>query len=285
MQAVARAARLLIAAGLSAVTALAAASPAAAAGGGHQGNGCTGYTAGSGWFVQCGTSSTPSGSTSQGGPSCYWAPDASRYWPHLPPAPPGYVWLVTICPPGAGNAGPGAMTYSAPILAPGGGALTPAVLAQRAYAELRPPLPDPRTAPPRRSDGLVGLPEWFWVPKARWAPQTARIAAGGVWAAVTATPSELVISPGGGLPAMSCPGPGTAYNPSFPALEQHSDCTYTYAQSSDGLPGNAYQVTVTVTWTAIWRGSGGSGGTLPALTRATTFSLPVAEAQALNPGS
>lgn len=65
---------------------------------------------------------------------------------------------------------------------------------------------------------------------------------------------------------------------------QHSDCSYIYTRSSAGLPSAAYQVTVTVTWGGTWVGSGATGGSLPALSRTTTFPLRVAEAQAVTGG-
>jgi hypothetical protein len=264
---------------LSAATA-AGGSPAFAAGPGG-GAGCTGFRGGGGWWVTCQGGGTPGGgSGSSGGrpSSCFWTSQSSDFpagFLKFAPKPPrGYIYLVQVC-------GSHGQFTSLPQLFANGGALTPQALAQRAYQELRPPLPAPRTAPPRGSDGLVGLPEWFWVPAAQWAPVTAQVAVGRVWAQVTATPRKLTFSPGAGLPAVLCPGPGTAYNPAQPAGAQHSNCTFTYAQSSDGLRGAAYAASVTITWDAAWRGSGNTGGTLPALTRTTTFTLPVAETQAL----
>jgi hypothetical protein len=269
-----------IAAALAAAAALVAAVlPPAAPASAASGNGCTAATIGNSWQVSCQAGAQPATTASSGGQqTCRWSSDVNAYFPdatrYLPAAGPGQIYLVQIC---------GAV-YGNPVLVNNGPAVTPAGLAADAFAQLAPPLPAPATAPPRGSDGLVGLPEWFWLPRAQWVPVTRRLAVGPVWAQVTATPSRLVIHPGG-LPARACPGPGTAYNPRLPAAGQQSDCTYTFTQSSDGLPGNVYQVTVTITWTATWQGSGGTGGTLPALTRSATFALPVAEVQALSPGS
>jgi hypothetical protein len=252
---------------------LASAAAAAHAG---TGNGCTGYTTGGGWYVQCssGGASGGGGTTS----SCTWTSNIDRYWPHaskyLPKAPKGYVYLVELC----------GQTFGTPQLVANGGALTPQQLAQEAYTQLSPPAPDPRTAPPRGKDGMVGLPEWFWVPPATWVTQTRSIQVGPVWATVTARPTRLTVSPGGSQPAMSCRGPGTPYDPARPAAAQHSDCAYLYTRPSDGLPGNAYQVTVTITWTATWVGSGGTGGTLAPLTRTLTYPQPVAQGEALYSG-
>jgi hypothetical protein len=201
--------------------------------------------------------------------------------------------MLRVCPLPNPNGGlryavnrPGATSTIVPAGGGAGGAppVTPRELLAWARSELALPLPDARTAPPRGSDGLVGLPEWFWADPAQWHPMSARVAVGGVWAQVTARPSGLAIQPGTGA-SLACPGPGTPYNPRLAASAQHSTCSYTYPQSSDGLPGNAYQVGVTVTWDASWQGSGGAGGALPPLARTAAFPLPVAEAQALNPGS
>lgn len=160
--------------------------------------------------------------------------------------------------------------------------VTPGQLAQRQWRRLPIPAPAVRTAPPRGSDGLVGLAEWFWV--TNWSARTARVQAGGVWAEVTARPTKMTIHPGRGLGTVSCDGPGTPYDVRLPAAEQRSNCTYTYARSSAGMPDSAYQVTVTVTWGGSWSGSGGAGGTLPALSRSTTFPVRIAEGQALTGG-
>lgn len=160
--------------------------------------------------------------------------------------------------------------------------VSPVQLAQQAWRRLPIPAPEVATAPPRGSDGLVGLAEWFWV--TNWRSRNDRVQAGGVWAEVTARPTGLTIDPGAGHAPLTCPGPGTAYDRSRPAQSQQSDCSYTYQRSSAGLPGSAYQVTVTVTWGGTWVGSGGAGGALPALSRSATFPLRVAEGQAVTGG-
>lgn len=164
--------------------------------------------------------------------------------------------------------------------APGGPpAISPAQLAISAWRRLLIPAPQVATAPPRGSDGLVGLAEWFWVQN--WDVRSRRVRAGGVWAEVTARPASLTISPGSGQPTVRCVGPGRAYDGQRSASGQHSDCSYTYVRSSARLPGEAYQVTATVTWGGTWVGSGGTGGTLPALSRSSSFTVRVAEGQAV----
>jgi hypothetical protein len=160
-------------------------------------------------------------------------------------------------------------------------AITPAQLARQSWNSLHLPLPDVQTAPPRGTQGLVGLPEWVWVPRDQWRPLSKQATAGGVWAQVTAAPKQMTITPGAGLPPVPCAGPGTAYDPDRPASAQQTDCSYTYRESSALQPGAVYRVTVTVVWGGVWTGSGGAGGTLPDISRSTTFALAVAEGQGL----
>jgi hypothetical protein len=183
---------------------------------------------------------------------------------------------MVLCPKCADPLGTG--ICNGPAAAP---TITPAQLAQQSWNSLQLPVPDVRTAPPRGSQGLVGLAEWVWVPSSQWHPMVKRASAGGVWAQVTAMPKQLRIEPGAGLPAVTCAGPGTAYDPSRPASVQQTDCSYTYNQSSATQPGAAYRVRVTVVWGGTWTGSGGAGGVLPDISRSTTFALRVAEAQGL----
>jgi hypothetical protein len=160
--------------------------------------------------------------------------------------------------------------------------VTPAQLAVHTWRQLPIPAPDVATAPPRGSNGLVGLPEWFWV--TNWSTRTDRARAGGVWAEISARPTRLTINPGAGQRPVSCDGPGAAYDRKRSADAQRTDCSYTFVRSSAGLPSSAYRVTVTVTWGGSWQGSGGEGGSLPALARSTTFPLRVAEGQAVTGG-
>lgn len=166
--------------------------------------------------------------------------------------------------------------------APPAPTVSPAQLAAQAWQQLRLPLPNVATAPPRSSNGLVGLTEWFWV--TNWTSRSNQVQAGGVWATVTAQPTGLTINPGAGQPSINCPGHGTAYDRTRPADTQRSNCSYTYVRSSAGLPRSAYQVTATVTWSGTWVGSGGTGGTLPSLARSATFPMRIAEGQSVTGG-
>lgn len=156
---------------------------------------------------------------------------------------------------------------------------SPSELAATEWRRLPIPVPSVRTAPPRGSDGLVGLPEWFWV--TNWKTLTGRASARGVWAAVVARPQSMTIDPGDGRGIVRCTGPGIVYDESRRASRQRTDCSYTYSQSSAHERGGAYRVRVTVVWGGSWTGSDGSSGVLPPLSRSTTFRLRVAEAQGL----
>jgi hypothetical protein len=274
---------LMLAVAITVVT-IGQAVPAAAATGGGPPPGCRVVRTPTGWVVVCGNGGGGpgggGGGGGGGGDACRLVPLPSGY-PDPYPAPKGEKWMWIIC----------QMTeQTGLVLVPTGSTatnpgVTPQELLQEALAELSVPIPKPATAPPRGHAGLVGLPEWVWLPASQWQPVTAEAAVGPVWAKVTAVPGKLTIVPGGGLPDRSCNGPGTAYNPKLPASAQHTDCSYTYTQSSDLQPGHAYQVSVSVTWTATWTGSDGSGGAVnPPLTETTTFPVRVAEGQALVTG-
>ncbi|MEU8196248.1 hypothetical protein AB0C10_20925 [Microbispora amethystogenes] len=153
--------------------------------------------------------------------------------------------------------------------------VTPEQLARRAYKLIPIAPPTVLTAPPRGQNGLVGLPQWFFLADRQWAPKSKRLHIGGVWAAATATPERMTISTGDGQ-TLTRDGPGTAYDTTRPADQQSSTCSHTYQH-----PASAYRVTVSVTWSGTWRGSGGTGGTLPPITKSVTFPIRVIEAQAL----
>lgn len=195
------------------------------------------------------------------------------------PPPSGYSWALLTCFGGTSRSAPQAGLVSKATGAP---EVTARQLLEQALGELRVPYLDPATAPSRGLDGLVGLPEWFWVPAADWHSTTVTVRAGPVWATVTAVPFGMTFDPGGALAPVTCAGPGSAYDPSLRAEVQHTSCSYTYEQPSAGQPGNAYQASVTVTWRISWTGSGGQSGVLDAaLPLPVSFVLRVAQGEAL----
>ncbi len=272
-----------IVAAAGAVAVAAAAPPASAAAGSN----CTGYNVGgNGWAIQCGNNGGPGSGGGGGGTNVctyYTLAQAVKMYLVSPvvaaqyKAPPGYIYLVQDCPDQY-------FANAAIILFADGGRLTAQDLASQAYAELSPPTLSVGTAPPSGRDGLVGLPEWFWIDAADYRTLSRTVSLGALSATVTARPGPLVINPGDGQPGFSCPGPGTPYNTSKPAGSQYSGCTVLYTQPSAGQPGNAFTVTVSVTWTATWRGTGGTGGTLAPITRTATIALPIAQAETVYSG-
>ena len=174
------------------------------------------------------------------------------------------VWVVT-CPPGT---------------TPAGFVVTPQMLLQQALAQLRPLTPKILTAPPRGSDGVVGLPEWYWLDQATAGPITKRLTVGPVWVQVTASAQKLTVAPGSGLPSVACPDTGTPYRNG----SQRSSCSYLYSQSSAQQPGGAYSASATVMWGGTWLGSDGTSGPIPVIPVTASWQIRIAEAQALNGG-
>jgi hypothetical protein len=196
------------------------------------------------------------------------------------PAPQGHTWEAITCPGGQPFGGVTLVNN-----ATGAPAVTPQELSIIAIGELIIPELPPHTAPPLGRDGLVGLPEWFWIPRAVWGPVTRTVTAGPVWARAVAMPEKIIFGPGGGQPGVTCDGPGTAYQPALSASAQHTSCSYTYTQPSAGQPGNAFAASVTVLWNVFWVGSGGTGGTVAAGRPVSTpITLRIAAGEALVTG-
>jgi hypothetical protein len=264
------------------------ATAASAAAQSQAGGGCLIRPVPGGYELVCGnTGGIPGGPGTTGGSTtsrCSLVPlsKAQVTFLGLPwPAPKGEIWEVVTCP------GPQPFQVVTLVsIATGAPAVTPQQLAQVAIAELIIPVLQPQTAPPRGRDGLVGLPEWFWFPKAAWGPVSRTVTAGPVWARATAVPVSIVFHPGGGQAGISCRGPGTAFNPARPLGAQHTDCSYTYKLPSAGQPGNVYAAAVTVLWNVFWVGSGNTGGPVASGRPVNTpLTLPVAAGEALVTGT
>lgn len=170
---------------------------------------------------------------------------------------------------------------------------SPQQLAVQALSSTAIPGPSFQTWPPN-GHGVVNWPTWVHI-SSGWGPVSASATAGPVTATVTATPTSMTVSSfdssDGGSSyhpiSVSCPGPGTAYNPNEPYSEQHSDCTISWAWPSANY-GSAsaygtYPLTVSVTYTVSWitTGGPGGGGTLTPITRSTTVDFRVGEVEAL----
>lgn len=284
MQAVARVGAVAMLAASVLVTVAAVANAGSGDGSGY----CYVDMAGTIVTVQCNDGSGNSGYGGSGdnhiqqgctiGPALTQA-QAGQYGLQWPP-PKGYSWAFMDCL--GGRTAEGGLQAVLVNDRTGAPVVTPQQLLAEALSRLQIPILPARTAPPRGKDGLVGLPEWFWVPAARWYARSVTVQAGPVWATAIATPLSLAFDPGAGLTPVSCPGPGPSYNPDRPATAQHTDCAYTYAEPSAGQPGGAYRASVIVTWRVSWTGSGGSGGVIDAaLQIPAEFDVRVAQGEAL----
>jgi hypothetical protein len=257
-----------------AVTAAAAGHAAAASGGCHEV-----FQPPNSWTVVCDNGSSRGGHPGSGGGgkftcSIQLLTKSQVKFLGLPDPPKGEHWAAITCP---GKQPFGGVTL---VSRNGTPAVTPQELMEVARSELKVPVLRPGLAPPLPRKGLVGLPEWYWIPNG-WRPVNVTVSAGPVWATVTATPVSLSFDAGGGQPGSSCTGPGVAYH-----RGGRTDCSYTYTRSSATQPGGKYAAAVTVTWRVSWTGSGGTGGLLdPGLQIAFPFSLQIAEGQALVTGT
>jgi hypothetical protein len=253
--------------------------PAASA---ASGSGCIGFNTGGGsWAVECGNP----GTTGNGG-----APTVCSYYTLAAAvkagllsasqaaqlkAPKGMIYLVQYC--------TGGVTSTEILLFTDGGQPT-GTLANQLYGELSPPILVVNTAPPSAQEGLVGLPEWFWIPASDYQTLKKTITLGDLSATVTASPGPLIITPGNGQAPFSCVGPGTQYNTADPATSQHSNCTYVYNQPSSGQRDGEFTVTISVTWNASWTGSNGTGGQLLPIVRTITMALKIAQGETVISG-
>lgn len=155
--------------------------------------------------------------------------------------------------------------------APAAPAVDPAVLAQAALDSAAIALPEPHTSP----DGvpqLTGLETWFWLDPDSWAPISARAELPGIWAEVTATPTEATWTPGDGGTPVTCAGPGREH----PGTEgAETDCGHTYIDVGH------HTLTVAVTYAVEWTSSTGAGATLDPIVVTAELPIDVEQRQAV----
>ncbi|MET8182228.1 hypothetical protein [Streptomyces sp. NPDC005336] len=166
-------------------------------------------------------------------------------------------------------------------------AVTPEILAQLAYAEIRVPSTKVKLAP----DGTtkVNLPTWAWLDAAAFKPVsvTASVPVLGIQATTTAEPVSLKIEPGtddattypaSGVCEINNGRIGEAYAKG--KADQTPPCGVEYLRSSgDG----SYPLKATITWKIHWTGTGVNGEkTLPDGTFGATQDVVVQEIQAVN---
>jgi hypothetical protein len=234
---------------------------------------------------------TPAGGTSDA-VTCTWTEDPSyseslsELWDWTAAAEPGGRWYDVACSDGS--------SYQAVYVPPASDTVPPPVVLAGTLARTlssRLQLPTPVAGRSPAGWALVGLPTWFWVDPGSWRTLRQRTSVGPVWAEVVAAPVSTTWEPGDGSAPFTCAGPGTVYDQSRPDGLQSTDCSYTYRRSSADQPQTGptdndrfFTVTVTTRWQVTWTGSGGTGGTLSALTRSSSFSVAVAQRQTVVTG-
>ena len=238
---------------------VAAAAQEAASTGSSDGNGGTG----------AGAESAGGGTESANSGECAWRaasmPAGDPVWGGNDPA--AGSLMVNIC------NGPTTYLY-VPNAAPAVGAAAPppppdpAVLAQRAYAELTLPTPAAHRSPSEANSDpdhgglpftIVGLRTWVWV--ADWQPLQRTVALQGVSVTLTAAPTGLVFDPGNGDTPVACEGPGrpwTRADGNEPPV--NGGCAYVYRRVSADGPVTA---TTSVQWSVSWTSNTGAGGAFP----------------------
>ncbi|WP_167469669.1 hypothetical protein [Streptomyces rubrogriseus] len=165
-------------------------------------------------------------------------------------------------------------------------AVTPEVLAELAYAEIRVPGTKVTLAPAEATK--VNLPTWAWLDGAEFKPVsvTASVEEIGIEATATAEPVSLQIKPGtpdaetypaSGVCEIKNDRIGAPYEKG--RADDAPPCGVKYLRSSgDGT----FPLQATVTWEIHWTGTGGAGGDLPDGTFGATQDVVVQEIQAIN---
>ncbi|MFD5470183.1 hypothetical protein [Streptomyces sp. NPDC127105] len=165
-------------------------------------------------------------------------------------------------------------------------AVTPRILAELAYNEIRVPGTEVTLAPAGVTK--VNLPTWAWLDGARFRPVsvTASVPVLGISATTTAEPVSLRIDPGtadaetypaSGVCAIVGDRIGEAYAKG--KADRTPPCGVKYLRSSgDG----SYRLRATITWKIHWTGTGVAGGELPEGTFGDTQDVMVQEVQAVN---
>lgn len=165
-------------------------------------------------------------------------------------------------------------------------AVTPRILAELAYNEIRVPSTKVSLAP---ADGTtVNLPTWAWLEGAKFTPVsvTATVPVLNISATTTAEPIALRIDPGT-TDAVTYPASGVCHSTDGRIGEPYATrkaggtppCGVKYLRSSGE---SAYLLKAIVTWKIHWTGTGTAGGDLPDGTFGATQEVVVQEIQAIN---
>jgi hypothetical protein len=202
---------------------------------------------------------------------------------HITPKPGDFIWLVCFDDAGAQREqdlfqfDPGLPL--GPNIPGGVPVVTGQQVAQQALATVDLPDPTIATSPPVGTAQLVGFPTWLWL-TGPWAQRDATATLAGTSATVSATPFAATWTFGDQSAALTCPGPGTAWDPSHP--DTSSTCTHTWTTRSTAAdPDGTFPLTATVSYHVAWTATDGESGQLPDLTRTSTIAVTVHEAQAV----
>ncbi|MEU6067339.1 hypothetical protein ABZ864_23315 [Streptomyces sp. NPDC047082] len=165
-------------------------------------------------------------------------------------------------------------------------AVTPKILAELAYNEIRVPSTKVTLAPANTTK--VNLPTWAWLDGAQFKPVsvTASIPEIGISATTSAEPVSLKIDPGTS-DAETYPASGVCEinngRIGEPYAKGKADetppCGVKYLRSSGT---GSYPLKATITWKIHWTGSNGTGGDLPDGTFGANQDVVVQEIQAVN---
>ncbi|MEO6987601.1 MAG: hypothetical protein ABI239_03045, partial [Aquihabitans sp.] len=156
------------------------------------------------------------------------------------------------------------------------------ILVTFAEEQLELELPTVATSPVRGGLQLVGVPVWFWVDNFDATSTTAEVP--GLAATLTATPVRTrfqITGPGKGGPGgtsetVVCDGAGTKWEPGAGSdAWAGSDCSYAFDWAG------TFTVEAIVDWELTWSATNGQTGTLPAVSRTSTFTINIEQAQAV----
>ena len=201
----------------------------------------------------------------------------STAWENADPATrPPSAFTPGLCDDGYPSDGPTQYMGLTPLTPPDPTLL---VVAQAA-AQLTISTPDVATSPPRGGTQLVGVPVWFWVRNTK--PMSATAAIPGLSATITATPGPLAVEISGASSVaagdnttLHCPGSGTPYDANRHDPWSASTCSKRFNWNHPSV------IRATVTWQLAWTATNGQTGTLPVVTRTTSFGLTIKAAQAV----
>ncbi|MFG2511788.1 hypothetical protein [Streptomyces sp. NPDC048584] len=165
-------------------------------------------------------------------------------------------------------------------------AITPEILAELAYAQIRVPGTEVTLAPAEETK--VNLPTWAWLDGAEFKPVsvTASVPVLGIDATATAEPVSLEIKagtpdaetyPASGVCEINDGRIGEKYEKG--KADRTPPCGVKYLRSSGE---GTFPLQATVTWEIHWTGSGGAGGDLPDGQFGATQDVTVQEIQAIN---